>query len=102
LTNPVALLGSLQVSFNRDKERDRRRTRDVISGGHRADEDDPSKNWLGHFVNKGTGRLDQLLLAGATWEALDKARGAVDEHLYHLRTEHGLCIVEQDGRLKFA
>jgi hypothetical protein len=45
--------------------------------------------------------MDALLLSGATRQQLDACRGAVDQHLYHLRTEHGLSIVEQGGKLMF-
>jgi hypothetical protein len=57
------------------------------------------KNWLGHFVSKGTGRLDALLLKGATRQELGAVRDAIDEHLYHLREEHGLCIIPKGGKL---
>lgn len=63
------------------------------------------KNWLGHGVGNGTYNIDEMLLKGATMaELVEKAeRGAVEEHLGHLKRDHGLTILtEEDGTLRFA
>ncbi len=56
-------------------------------------------NWLGH--RGGAAAIDTLLLNGATLEALEFHRGAVQEHLRHLRVEHGLTIFEDNGIFRF-
>jgi 5-methylcytosine-specific restriction protein A len=89
------------MSFNRDKDRDRRKTREAMAGGSRVDETDKERNWLGHSLASGAARIDEMLLTGAPQEELERARGAVDEHLNHLRTEHGLCVAEENGKLVF-
>ncbi|MBI3839829.1 MAG: hypothetical protein HY288_18050 [Planctomycetia bacterium] len=92
------------MSVNRDQGRDLMRTRDVLSGGPRADDDNANKNWLGHHFGSGAAKIDELLLEGVTRERLEKeaGRGAIREHLYHLEKEHGLCAVQRaDGRLVF-
>ncbi len=35
-------------------------------------------------------------------ELENAGRGAVNEHLYHLRKEHRLTIIEEDGKYRFA
>lgn len=57
-------------------------------------------NWLGH--RGGAAAIDTLLLHGATLEAMEFHRGAIQEHLRHLRVEHGLNVLEEDGRFRFA
>lgn len=56
-------------------------------------------NWLGH--RGGAAAIDTLLLNGATLEALEFHRGAIQEHLRHLRVEHGLTISEDGGIFRF-
>jgi hypothetical protein len=91
------------MSFNRNTDRDRRRTREVLAGGSRVDEVDASRNWLGHSLGSGTANIDDMLVEGATRERLkaDAGRRAIREHLYHLRTTHGLPIHGHDGMVPF-
>lgn len=57
-------------------------------------------NWLGH--KGGAALIDAMLLLGATKaELVAGERGAVDEHIRHLRIEHGLELVEVDGKKRF-
>jgi hypothetical protein len=87
------------VSFKRNVNEDRAATRRVLTGQPRTT--DGKVNWLGHRVNKKTHSLDEMLIAGATKSELEAVRGAIDEHLYHLRVEHGLSVAEEDGVLMF-
>ena len=58
------------------------------------------KTWLNHFHDSGTGKIDIALINGAKLDELEAHRGAVDQHLYHLRNEHGLIINENNGIYK--
>jgi hypothetical protein len=87
------------MSVNRDKSEDLRRTGAVLAGGPLQDPADPAKNWLGH--TKGAAEVDRMLLTGATREQMETARGGVDEHLRHLRVEHGLTVVNEGGVYSF-
>jgi hypothetical protein len=62
---------------------------------------DGRTNWLGHRLDAPTARLDELLLTGATRAQMETVRRAIDEHLYHLRIEHGLPLVEANGSWSF-
>ncbi len=61
----------------------------LVSSGQMG-ELDVTPNWLGH--TRGSARLDKALIKGATMEELLAIRDAIDEHLLHLRIEHGLTI----------
>lgn len=55
-----------------------------------------NKNWLGH--KGGAAYVDAMLLIGATMEQLEEGpRGAIEQHLRHLRVEHGLEVVCEGG-----
>ena len=59
-----------------------------------------SRNWLGH--TRGAALIDAMLLVGATMEQLKAGeRAAVDEHLHHLKVEHGLKILCVNGKYRF-
>jgi hypothetical protein len=90
------------MSFHRKPSEDRSQTVRVIAGVRRpADSNDIRRNWLGHYVAAGTGLVDAALLEGASLETLKQYRGAIPEHLRHLREEHGLVITERDGVYRF-
>ena len=89
------------MTTRRDQAQDRARTGDMIrrAGAGRPDN---STNWLGHRLDSGAARIDAaLLIGGATREELGATRGAVARHLYHNRQEHGLRVIENQGRLMF-
>ncbi len=93
------------MSFNRDRNQDRAATRTVLLG-QRLPRDGTvvrgrEVNWLGHEVDKGAAQMDDLLLEGGTRGQLEETRGAVDNHLSHLRTEHGLTTEEVGGLIRF-
>jgi hypothetical protein len=90
------------MSSNRDKVEDLRRTKAVMAGGSRLDPAEPKKNWLGH--TKGSAKIDDMLLVGATRKQLETAResSGVDGHLQHLQREHGLEVVVQGEVYSFA
>jgi len=53
-------------------------------------------SWLGH--TGGGGLADALLLIGATEEQLKIARPkSLDQHIYHLQSEHGLTVQVENG-----
>lgn len=56
-------------------------------------------NWLGHKGKASV--IDQLLLRGATLKELSEESGrtekATQSHLYHLRKEHGLKVINSHG-----
>src|ERR1041384_2929042 len=92
------------MSFNRNPAQDRAATLAVLLGQRLPCDGTVERgrevNWLGHGVETGAAQIDQMLLEGATQEELAEARD-VDTHLYHLRTEHGLPVVEVDGEFRF-
>lgn len=45
--------------------------------------------------------MDAMLLDGATMEQMRAKRGAVEQHLYHLKTEHDLPAVRQGNKYIF-
>ena len=59
------------------------------------------KNWLGHKVGSGAAKIDALLLVGATRVQLDTCRGAVDNHINHLKDKHGLEVYIESDIYKF-
>lgn len=86
------------MTFNRDKNYDRKITKKLIALGRNATFTEPS--WLDH---KGKGAiLDFELLKGATKGHLVFKSGrklsAVNAHIYHLKREHGLEVVVEDGK----
>lgn len=87
--------------MRRDKAQDLMRTRDILLGkAPQLSSGGNSKNWLGH--SGGAACIDALLLQGATMPELRECRGAVQSHFSHLDTEHGLPVVERQGRYVFA
>jgi transposase len=52
--------------------------------------DDITRNWLGHEIGSGAAMIDALLLTGATMEALKFTRGGVYQHFRHLKSKFGL------------
>jgi hypothetical protein len=92
------------MSKNRNQDRDRATTLRVILGQHPENDGTIIRgrevNWLGHGMNTGAASMDRMLLTGATVAGLAEARD-VETHLNHLRTEHGLPIVNVDGVVIF-
>lgn len=91
------------MTFKRNITLDQESTRDILAE-HQKTHLWPEKSWLGH--EQGNGRIDILLIGGATIEDLALASGrvpsAVNAHLYHLKREHGLSIVHDGNILRFA
>ena len=63
------------------------------------------RNWLRHGKGTTAGKIDEMLLAGATIEQMAKGakttKATVSVHLSHLRKEHKLAIVKKDGVLRY-
>jgi hypothetical protein len=87
------------VSFNRNVSQDRSATRAVLE--RRQPIATGPRNWLGHRVDSGAAKIDEMLMAGATRHEMMSARGAVMEHIRHLREDHGLPIAEAGDTLFF-
>jgi hypothetical protein len=84
------------MTVNRNIDSDRRATSrimELVRHGHKG-ELDVTPNWLGH--TRGANKLDKALINGATMKQLEAIRGSIQNHIDHLRIEHGLIIV-QDG-----
>lgn len=86
------------MTQNRNFEEDRMRTLAMI---REPQEPMAARNWLGHEVVSGAAKIDQLLLAGATWDELEKQRTSAREHIRHLEIDHGLRVIERDGKHMF-
>ena len=89
------------MTKKRDINIDRRRTAELLLDVANGEmEGAIAKNWLGH--TGGAEEVDFLLLCGTTLERMEKSRGAVREHLNHLRDEHGLTVTEVTGVFRLA
>jgi hypothetical protein len=64
-----------------------------------------NRNWLRHGKSTSVGKMDEMLLRGATVEQLAKGarttKGAVYVHLSHLRKVHKLAVVKKDGVFRY-
>jgi len=64
-----------------------------------------NRNWLRHGIKTSAGKIDQMLLIGATIEQMAKGakttKATVSVHLTHLRKVHKLAIVRKDGVLRY-
>jgi hypothetical protein len=79
------------MTKNRDIAADRRNTEAVLAlAVNGAKTGKLNQNWLGH--TGGAAEIDALLLCGTTMPVMEKCRGAVEEHLKHLSTAHGLTV----------
>lgn len=90
------------MSKNRNKPTDRHETNRIknLPYAARSSETKKCPNWLRH---KGGNRLiDRDLLTGGTIATFAQYRSAVEQHLYHLKKEHGLKIVKSHGIFRFA
>jgi len=87
------------MSFDRDKHSDKAKTNKLLE--EIRGENEHQINWLGHRKGSGALKIDSMLLIGATIDQLETARGAVTEHLNHLKKEHGLNIEEINGIYRF-
>lgn len=87
------------MTANRNKDTDRLATARVLrlSGQAQLLELETVPNWLGHSA--AAAELDKFLILGADMRDLEDIRGAVPEHIAHLRKEHGLTIIE-DGDVR--
>jgi DNA-binding transcriptional ArsR family regulator len=63
------------------------------------------RNWLRHGIGTTAGKIDEMLLDGATIEQMAKGakttKATVSVHLTHLRKVHKLAIVKKDGMLRY-
>ena len=64
-----------------------------------------NRNWLRHGSKTAAGKMDEMLLDGATIEQMAKGakttKATVSVHLTHLRKEHKLTILKKDGVLRY-
>ena len=64
-----------------------------------------NRNWLRHGKGTAAGKIDEMLLEGATIEQMAKraktTKATVSVHLTHLRKVHKLAIVRKDGVLRY-
>ncbi|MFO7883385.1 MAG: hypothetical protein R6U68_01060 [Desulfobacteraceae bacterium] len=80
------------MSFNRNKDEDRYNTRQMVN---EEPDNFSKKNWLGHSNSKAAGKIDYMLLKGASYSELEdsgRKKSSLDMHLYHLEKDHGLSI----------
>lgn len=90
------------MSFDRNKELDRQRTATLLSEVANGATVSPTvPNWLGH-MGDGNSLIDIELLWGTTMPQMLMHRPAVEEHLWHLITEHGLTVLERNGVYRLA
>jgi hypothetical protein len=93
------------MSANRDKERDRVITRQMILDSNRPTYSG-GKNWLGHGPRDGKNAvIDYLLLDGAPMKRLLEERStdaSIRSHFQHLKADHGLPISHgSNGKYSF-
>ncbi len=84
------------MTVNRNKDADRARTLlllERINNGIKIAA--TATSWLDHTA--GAGQIDYELLWGTTVDSMKLHRGAVHEHLRHLKNEHGLKVVKRNG-----
>jgi DNA-binding CsgD family transcriptional regulator len=64
-----------------------------------------NRNWLRHGSSTSAGKIDEMLLDGATIEQMAKGakttKATVYMHLNHLRKVHKLAVVKKDGVFKY-
>lgn len=64
-----------------------------------------NRNWLRHGKGTTAGKIDEMLLDGATIEQMAKraktTKATVSVHLTHLRKVHKLAIVKKDGVYRY-
>lgn len=82
------------MTAKRNQNTDRKTTAFVLqlTGRARTDALNTVPNWLQHRAL--TAELDKALVSRATIEELKLIRGAVYEHIRHLRIEHGLTVAK--------
>lgn len=93
------------MTRNRDCAQDRWRTRAVLMGeAPLHDPERPTRNWLGHAIGTKAHRCDEMLLKGATIEAIQavaqytNGEAGVLNHIYHLEADHGIPVAKRaDG-----
>ncbi len=90
------------MSRNRDISIDRRYTKKILAGASPKDFDFKERNWLGHRLGSGAAQIDEMLIRGATADALQSVRPSYLMHLYHLDCDHGLMIRKEKGKYSFA
>jgi hypothetical protein len=90
------------MTINRDKKHDREETKNLIRNPNR-NKYAGGKNWLGHGIRGGKDAyVDEMLINGVTMEEMLKQRGAIYEHLNHLRVEHGLLYEKLGDIYRFS
>ncbi|MEW6615043.1 MAG: HNH endonuclease signature motif containing protein [Thermodesulfobacteriota bacterium] len=89
------------MTSKRNKDQDREETQKLILNPNRSEYSGGS-NWLGHGKNDGEcAVIDYRLLDGATMNELKNLRGAIYEHLSHLKREHGLPYEKVVDKYRF-
>jgi hypothetical protein len=56
---------------------------------------DRDGNWLGH--HKQAALLDAMLLRGASRDELEHVRPSFEDHIHHLKVEHGIAVAVDDA-----
>lgn len=91
------------MTANRDKDADKKATLKVlqsINKGKRYKLDEGGISWLGH--RDGGGELDERYVFGATLPQSEEGQKRAKSHFSHLRTEHGLDVIESNGIYRIA
>lgn len=64
-----------------------------------------NRNWLRHGSKTSAGKIDEMLLDGATIEQMAKGakttKATAYMHLNHLRKVHKLAVVKKDGAFSY-
>jgi hypothetical protein len=91
------------MTINRDIAKDRNETLQMLSQLEMNQEHPISSvSWLGH-----TGKcacIDWMLLYGADYEELKtsgRSVSSINDHIRHLKNDHGILITKADGRLQY-
>ena len=91
------------MTKNRDIAKDRNETLQMWSQ-LKMNQEHPisSVSWLGHTGK--CARIDWMLLYGADYEKLKtsgRSIGSINDHIRHLKNEHGILITEADSRHQY-
>lgn len=84
------------MTSNRNIQEDQQNTAELITAvANSAMPPAALQNWLGH--HGGNAGIDAALLWGTTMAQMETHRRAVNEHLRHLKIEHGLTVIKRNG-----
>ena len=86
------------MTANRDKDADKKATLKVLQAINKGEAyklGDNGLSWLGH--KEGGAKIDEKYVFGALLPKSDEEQKRVHSHFSHLRTQHGLEVIELDG-----